>query len=69
MLKLVLCPEEIITVSTPEYNIISFQKKSEKIVSHGPHIGSNIYFDERFNRTDNENISWIWPGISKQGVL
>lgn len=33
-----------------------FPKKSEKIVSHGPHLGSNIYFDGQFNRTDNETF-------------
>lgn len=35
-----------------EYNF--FPAKSDRIVSHGPHIGTNIYFDNRFNRTDNE---------------
>ena len=37
-----------------KYNF--FPKKSEKIVSHGPFIGSNIYFDDKFNRTDNESF-------------
>jgi hypothetical protein len=33
-----------------------FPKKSGKIVSHGPHLGSNIYFDGDFSRTDNETF-------------
>ena len=43
-----------------KYNI--FPKRSERIVSHGPFIGSNIYFNEQFSRTDNE--SFMGYGIS-----
>ena len=39
-----------------------FPSKSKKIVSHGPFIGSGIYFDDNFNRTDNE--SFLGYGIS-----
>ena len=39
-----------------------FRSKSKKIVSHGPFIGSGIYFDDNFNRTDNE--SFLGYGIS-----
>lgn len=39
-----------------------FLAKSKKIVSHGPFIGSNIYFDNKFNRTDNE--TFMGYGIS-----
>lgn len=37
-----------------EYNF--FTKDSKKVVSHGPHFGSNIYFDSEFKRTDNETF-------------
>lgn len=33
-----------------------FPKNSKKIVSHGPHLGTNFYFDGQFNRTDNESF-------------
>ena len=37
-----------------QYNI--FPKKSNKIVSHGPHMGSNVYFDDQFKRTETESF-------------
>lgn len=37
-----------------EYNF--FPSKSKKIISHGPIIGTNIYFDNNFKRTDNESF-------------
>ncbi len=40
----------------PEFRYNFFAPKSEQIVSHGPFIGSNIYFDDKFNRTDNESF-------------
>ncbi len=43
-----------------QYNF--FPSKSKKIISHGPHIGTNFYFDNNFNRTDNE--SFLGYGIS-----
>jgi len=37
-----------------KYNF--FTKNSTKVVSHGPHIGSNIYFNSELKRTDNETF-------------
>lgn len=39
-----------------------FPAKSKKIISHGPHIGTNIYFDGKLERTDNE--TFMGYGIS-----
>lgn len=40
----------------PKVNYLFFPSQSKKIVSHGPFIGTNVYFDDRFNRTDNESF-------------
>ncbi|MCK5210557.1 MAG: carbohydrate binding family 9 domain-containing protein, partial [Cyclobacteriaceae bacterium] len=46
----------------PSFMYHFFPTKSKKVVSHGPRIGTNIYFDNKFNRTDNE--SFLGYGIS-----
>lgn len=33
-----------------------FPSQSKKIVSHGPFMGTNIFFDDNFKRTDNETF-------------
>ncbi len=40
----------------PEIQYNFFPKKSKKIISHGPHAGTNFYFDHNFKRTDNETF-------------
>ena len=40
----------------PKIRYNFFPKNSKKIVSHGPHGGTNIYYDDKFNRTDNESF-------------
>ena len=40
----------------PEFQYYFFPKKSKRVISHGPHAGTNFYFDSKFNRTDNESF-------------